>query len=321
MKGPIVFKPIYQKRVWGGRTLGERFGRELPLAEEPYGESWEISDREGAASEVSWPVEMSGKTLADLWGDPWMRERIFGEVYASMGGSFPLLLKILDARDRLSLQVHPPASVAGELGGEPKTEMWFVAAADEGAQLYVGLKAGVSREDFERGIATGTTEEQVHRISVSAGQFIFIPSGRLHAIGAGLLIYEIQENSDTTYRVFDWNRVGLEGEPRALHVEASLKCIDFGDVEPEMSRRTGEVLVSCEQFLVEEWGLGVGERKGAVRAGCFGIITVIEGVVLCGGEEFREGDFFLIPALMGEDDGFVEGGKSGARVLWTGLPT
>ncbi|MEM7147383.1 MAG: type I phosphomannose isomerase catalytic subunit [Verrucomicrobiota bacterium] len=320
MRRPIVFKPIYQERVWGGRTLAERFGRELPSAEVPYGESWEVSDREEAASEVLLPVELAGRTLGGLWGDAATRGEIFGEDYAGMSGRFPLLLKILDARDRLSLQVHPPAAVAGELSGEPKTEMWYIAAAEEGAELYVGLKAGVSREDFERGIAEGATEEQVHRIPASAGQFIFIPSGRLHAIGAGLLIYEIQENSDTTYRVFDWNRVGLDGRPRELHVEASLRCIDFDDVEPGMGAREGEVLVSCGEFVVEEWALGAGERRGVVRDGRFGMVTVVEGVVICGGVEFGLGDFLLVPAGMGEGDGVVEAREGGAQVLWTGLP-
>lgn len=294
MKEPIVFEPIYQERVWGGRELENRYGRALPRAEVPYGESWEVSDRAEAMSVVTGPVEWEGKTLGQLWQGA--REKIFGASLENTSGPFPLLLKILDARDRLSIQVHPPAEVAPELGGEPKTEMWYIADAVPGAVLYVGLEPGVTRADFEAGIAEGKTEDQVHRILVSTGDFIFIPSGRLHAIGAGLLIYEIQQNSDTTYRVFDWNRVGLDGKPRELHVEESLRCIDFADVAPGMGLRNGETLVECPEFTVEEWSLPEGAGRPANSEGEFAIVTVVTGRVACGSREFTAGDFFLVPA-------------------------
>ena len=150
------------------------------------------------------------------------------------GNRFPLLCKILDAREKLSLQVHPPANKAAELGGEPKTEMWFIADAAPGAELFVGLKRGITRPEFEKKIRTGEVAGCFHRIPVRAGDAMFLPSGRVHAIGAGLVIFEIQQNSDTTYRVFDWNRVGLDGKPRELHVAQSLASIDFNDFEPAL---------------------------------------------------------------------------------------
>jgi mannose-6-phosphate isomerase len=287
---PIVLSPIYQQRVWGGRLMESDFARALPDDGAPYGESWEVVDRPEAMSAVSaGQGALAGETLASLWEDH--RAEIFGP-NAPDAERFPLLCKILDCRQRLSLQVHPPAAVAAELGGEPKTEMWFVAAADEGAELYVGLREGVTRESFEKSIRDGTTEKQVHRVTVKAGDFLFIPSGRLHAIGGGLLIYEIQQNSDTTYRVFDWNRVGLDGQPRQLHVEESLRCIDFDDVEPSADVADGEVLVNCEHFRVSRWELAAGELRGVSG---FAVVAVIGGRVKCGESTFGRGDFFLIP--------------------------
>ena len=136
-------------------------------------------------------------------------------------GRFPLLCKILDAREKLSLQVHPPARVRHL--GDPKTEMWYIADAAAGAELFVGLQRGITRAAFERAIHAGRVAECFHRIPVQAGDTMFLPSGRVHAIGAGLVIFEIQQNSDTTFRVYDWDRVGLDGKPRELHVAESLE--------------------------------------------------------------------------------------------------
>ena len=159
---------------------------------------------------------------------------ILGGAKPAADGRFPLLCKILDARDKLSLQVHPPARKTAELKGEPKTEMWFIADAAPDASLYVGLKRGVTRAEFEKKISDGSVADCFHRIPVRAGDTMFLPSGRVHAIGDGLVIFEIQQNSDTTYRVFDWNRVGLDGKPRDLHVAQSLASIDFNDFEPKL---------------------------------------------------------------------------------------
>jgi mannose-6-phosphate isomerase len=145
-----------------------------------------------------------------------------------------LLVKIIDAQDKLSLQVHPPANIAAKLGGEPKTEMWYVAEAAPGAEIFVGLKHGVTRAEFERHIADGTVAECFHRIESKKDAALFLPSGRVHAIGGGNVIFEVQQNSDTTYRVYDWHRVGLDGKPRELHVAQSLASIDFNDFEPRL---------------------------------------------------------------------------------------
>ena len=203
------------ERVWGGRRLAERLGKPLPPGV-PIGESWELVDREDAQSVVD-TGEHAGITLHELWTEH--REAVFGEIPDSP--RFPLLAKILDARETLSVQVHPPAAVAPELGGEPKTEMWYLIEAEEGAELFAGFRPGVDRRQFESALGNGDVADLLHRVPVRAGDALFIPSGRCHAIGAGCLIVEIQQNSDTTYRVFDWNRVGLDGKPRALHIESS----------------------------------------------------------------------------------------------------
>lgn len=226
---PLTFHPIFKERVWGGRNLERLYHKSLP-PDVPIGESWEISDRPGDVSVIA-NGPLAGRDLR--WAMAHHERDLLGDV-GSQGGRFPLLIKVLDAREKLSLQVHPPAHKAAELGGEPKTEMWYVAHAEPGAELCVGLKQGVTRADFERRLAAGTVEDCFHRLPVRAGDAMFLPSGRVHAIGGGLVLFEIQQNSDTTYRVFDWNRAGLDGKPRELHVAQSLASIDFNDFEPKL---------------------------------------------------------------------------------------
>ncbi len=226
---PLTFKPILKERVWGGRRIAELYGKPLPPVV-PIGESWEISDRPGDASVIT-NGPLAGNDLH--WLVTQHADQLFGPDQPHPG-AFPWLIKILDAQDRLSLQVHPPAGIAAELGGEPKTEMWYVAAAKPGADIFVGLKNGVTRAEFERKTADGTVADCFHRIEVKPRDCMFLRSGRVHALGAGSVIFEIQQNSDTTYRVFDWNRVGLDGKPRELHVENSMRSIDFDDFEPSL---------------------------------------------------------------------------------------
>jgi mannose-6-phosphate isomerase len=175
--------------------------------------------------------------------------------------AFPLLVKWLDCRERLSLQVHPPASVAAELKGEPKTENWYIAASAPDAHVMVGLRRGATREGFERAIADQTVEECVHRFPVAAGDSILVHSGEVHAIDGGNLILEIQQNSDTTYRVYDWGRVGLDGKPRKLHIAESLRSIRWDDFEPAPVRASfvSAVIASCPEFLIRRVVLGAGE--------------------------------------------------------------
>jgi mannose-6-phosphate isomerase len=181
---------------------------------------------------------------------------------------FPILIKWLDCRERLSLQVHPPAAIARQLGGEPKTENWYIADTAPGAQLIVGLKKGVTRASFERAIIEQTVENVVHKFRVAEGDSILVHSGQVHAIDAGNLILEIQQNSDTTYRVYDWARTGLDGKPRQLHVGQSLRSIDWTDFEPAPLRAapTSGTIARCAEFAIRRVVLGNGERLH-LRAG------------------------------------------------------
>ena len=247
MPSPLIhFTPIYQTRVWGGRRLATCLGRDLPDAQ-PYGESWDMVDREKEQSIVA-SGSFAGCSLHELWTRH--RYDVFGACYTNHPARrFPLLIKVLDCADDLSIQVHPPATIAASLHGEPKTEMWYVAHAEPGAKLYAGVKPGITREAFRDALSQGTVADCVHAAEARQGDSLFVPSGRLHALGAGLLIYEIQQNSDTTYRVFDWNRVGLDGQPRELHVEQSMQCIDFTDAEPALNHEAA-TLAACEHFRV-----------------------------------------------------------------------
>jgi mannose-6-phosphate isomerase len=285
----ISFAPIYMERVWGGRELATRLGRELPGAQ-PIGEAWEVVDREEAQSVVA-DGPLAGKTLHELWTDH--RAEVFGPRHADAGPRFPLLCKLLDARDRLSVQVHPPATIAPRLGGEPKTEVWYFLSCDPGSRIYAGLKNGVTRAAFANQLAKGDVEECLHMLPTHDGDSIFIPSGRLHAIGEGNLIVEIQQNSDTTYRVFDWNRVGLDGRPRELHVEESMDSTDFSDFEPPLLHAASGVVAECEHFRVEKKRLMTAQVLQ--KADDFALVTLVGGVATCGGKTLRRGDFLLLP--------------------------
>ncbi len=310
---PIVFEPLPMERVWGGRRLESLYGKALPHGA-PIGESWEVVDRKDAQSVVH-TGPLRGITLNELWKKH--RAEIFGAAYASHPAPrFPILIKLLDARERLSVQVHPPAAIAPSLGGEPKTEMWYFADTQPGASIYAGLKRGVTRGLFEKLLREGRVQEALHVIPVENGQSIFIPSGRLHAIGEGNMIVEVQQNSDTTYRVFDWNRTGLDGQPRKLHIEESLVSTDFTDFEPDVSRVDEGVLAECPYFLVEKIRLG-----GAIPAcvnGRFAIYNVLSGSARCSGAAFKQGDFFLAPAIL--DGALVEPLSENTVVLRSTLP-
>jgi mannose-6-phosphate isomerase len=274
----LSFEPLYMERVWGGRRLAEQFGRTLPDGA-LIGESWEIVDRPEAQS----VVEGGGPTLGELWRSE-RRAELFGR--RARGERFPLLIKLLDCSDTLSVQVHPPAAVAAALGGEPKSEMWVVL---EGGQLFAGLRAGVSRADFEAALGGGAdVSPLLHRIDTTAGDVMFLPSGRVHAIGAGNMIAEIQQNSDTTYRVFDW------GRPRELHVEQSLASIDFSDAEPALVVPDGDALVHSEAFEIDRFVVD-GPRPAAPAGEC-AILAGLDGAITAGGETFAAGRFVIATA-------------------------
>jgi len=299
---PLTFQPILKERIWGGRNLETLYGKSLPPGIRA-GESWEISDRPGDESVVA-NGPLRGGTL----------RRLMEQSPAALIGPrdpvparFPLLIKIIDAQDTLSLQVHPPAAAAARLGGEPKTEMWLVTRAKPGAEIFAGLKKGVTRAEFERKLASQTVAECFHRIAVREGDAMFLPSGRIHALGAGTVIFEIQQNSDTTYRVFDWNRLDRDGKPRELHVPQSLASMDFGDFEPALLPRTvhadrpGTVrpLVQDALFTVclRQWA---GGDQLAWPPGRMRILGVVQGALRVEGAgetvEMGAGQFCLIPA-------------------------
>ncbi|MFN3407596.1 MAG: type I phosphomannose isomerase catalytic subunit [Limisphaerales bacterium] len=299
---PLTFTPRFKERVWGGRNLERLYAKRLPAAV-PIGESWEITDRLGDVSVIA-NGPHAGRDLRWLMKEH--ADELLGDATA-LHGRFPLLIKILDAQDTLSLQVHPPAAKAAELKGEPKTEMWFITDARPDAALYAGLRRGVTRAEFEQRIADGTVAECFHRLPVRAGDALFLPSGRVHAIGAGNVIFEIQQNSDTTYRVFDWNRVGLDGKPRELHIAESLASIDFNDFEPSLApheRRTVGLatvreLARCPLFTVEHWALDTGGSV-PLAPGVMHVIAAVTGRVrveaATGAAELTPGHFALVPA-------------------------
>ncbi len=297
MREVLQFQPLYQQRVWGGRRLETALGREIPPGP-PIGESWEVVDRPEAQSVVR-GGRFGGSTLrslierhaADVMGPEWKPER-----------AFPILVKWLDCSERLSLQVHPPASAAPALKGEPKTENWYVAHSVPGASLFVGLKPGVTRAAFTQAVANATAEDFVNKVSVASGDSVLVHSGQVHAIDAGNLILEIQQNSDTTYRLYDWGRVGLDGKPRALHVEESLQSILWGEPPPALVRAapTSGTIAACDEFEIRRVVLGRGE---ALRFGAGEeprIVSLVAGGLVQvdappGSKPLSSGDNALLP--------------------------
>ena len=298
------------ERIWGGHRLASLFGKRTPPTA-TIGESWEIVDRPEAQSVVR-NGSLRDRTLHELWTRD--REAIFGNVPDSP--RFPLLIKLLDAHDQLSLQVHPPDRIAASLGGEPKTEFWFVASAIPGAKLHVGLRHSVSRPEFEQAVRAGTVASLVHSIDVQAGDSIFLPSGRFHAIGGGNVVVEIQQNSDTTYRVFDWNRVDDSGKPRQLHIEEALESIDFEDVAPGLIQPDGEILLRDKLFEIEKWALAA--PRVIAPAGQFAIVCCLTGLVRCVDVDLRPAEFALIPAVL--KDRTVQPREDGTTLLRITMP-
>ncbi|PYL43501.1 MAG: mannose-6-phosphate isomerase [Verrucomicrobia bacterium] len=299
------------ERIWGGRKLAELFGKKLP-ANKRIGESWEIVDRPEAQSVVA-RGPRKGKTLHELWKEG--RSLIFGEV--PNAPRFPLLIKLLDAHEKLSLQVHPPEQVARKLGGEPKTEFWYVAAADPGAELLLGFCKPSTRVQFENALREGTAADYVHKIRVKPGDAAFLPAGRLHAVSAGNLLIEVQQNSDTTYRVFDWNRRDDSGQPRQLHVKQAMASIDFKDVTPKLVRPKGETLVRHELFEVQKWNLD--SPREATPRGQFAVVCCVTGKLRCADVDLAPGEFFLVPARL--QDRQLQPRRKGTRLLRITIPT
>ncbi len=304
---PLKFRYILKEKVWGGRRLERLLGKKLPEGS-PIGESWEVSDH-GEDTTVVANGALAGRSLHELAEE--FPEELMGEKgMSAAGGRFPLLLKFIDASEVLSVQVHPDDEYAamheaeGELG---KTEAWYVVDAEEGSRLVRGVKPGTTREGFAGLLKEGRLEECLNSFEVGAGDVIYLPAGALHALGAGIVVAEIQQNSDTTYRVYDWNRTGLDGKPRELHVEKALEVIDF-DAPPRNKEKVRRMegysyarrrLVECEKFAMEsiETREGVAEERDGAG---FTILCLVKGCGRLEGEfesvVVKVGDSVLVPA-------------------------
>ena len=276
--------------MWGGRRLESELGKKLPT-EKRFGESWEIVDRPEAQSIVR-NGALRGKTLHDLWTQD--RNEIFGDVPDAP--RFPLFLKILDAHEKLSLQVHPPEKIARQLGGESKAEFWYVLAAEAGSEIYLGFRKSLTRDQFEKSLRDGRAAHHAYEVQVTPGDAVFLPAGRFHAAGAGNLLIEVQQNSDTTYRVFDWNRVDDKGRPRQLHIAQALQCVDLDDVRPQLLHPEGEVLLRHNLFEIQKWDLN--SPREITARGRFAIACCLTGSLRCAGVDLKPGEFFLVPAQL-----------------------
>ena len=301
---PLRFRPILRRYLWGGRRL-ESLGKRLGEGSD-YAESWEIVDRSGDQSVVA-AGPLSGVALGQL-----VRQcgaALLGR-HAGLT-QFPLLMKFLDAHDRLSIQVHPNDEQASLLDPPDlgKTEAWVILAADPGSHLYAGLRPGVTRETFARDLERNACPQCVARIEPAVGDCFFLPAGVVHALGPGLLVAEIQQASDTTYRLYDWERLGSDGRPRPLHVDAALEAIDFdyGPIAPQQPQTTlrpyVERLVSSDKFVLDRWRLSQATAKATAGGDqrCH-IVTVLEGAVEIVGDPsgpLERGGVALLPAELG----------------------
>ena len=308
---PLRFQPIFRRYLWGGRRLGTTLGK--PIGEgNDYAESWEVVDHGDDQSVVAHGV-LAGVTLGQL-----VREQaahLLGpEVRADQ---FPLLMKFLDCNRTLSVQVHPNDEQAAQL--EPpdlgKTEAWVVLAAEPGSIIYAGLRKEVTQQQLASALQAGQCEQCLHQFEARAGDCVFIPAGTVHALGAGLLIAEIQQASDTTFRLFDWNRVDKNGKPRPLHIAQSLDVIDYqrGPVAPQIPQSTEqpgrERLAACPQFVLDRRRLTGSSGFGG--DGRFRIVVVIAGSLRLAGDPaeapLMAGQTALLPAAAGEVGAAVEG--------------
>lgn len=300
---PLRFVPLLKRLRWGGRRLGTVLGKPIG-PEQDYAESWEVCDHGSDQSLVA-DGPHAGLALAQLVQEH--GKEIFGR-QAGLS-QFPLLLKFLDASDRLSVQVHPNDEQARlfDPAERGKTEAWVILAADPGSVVYAGLQPGITRQRLADAIMRGAVEECLHRVPVAPGDCLFIPAGTVHAIGEGILLAEVQQSSDLTFRLFDWNRLGVDGKPRALHPEESLACVDFDrgpvtPVTPEViasnaGNRT-EMLVSCPYFRMTRRVLECAVDLPAEDR-CR-ILMLLDAEVECrdveGLELIRTGETLLLPA-------------------------
>jgi len=292
---PLKFKTIFKPRIWGGQRLREVFGKDIPVGEK-IGESWELADLPEDKSIIV-NGELAGKTLAAAVEQ--YPEQITGDRNFSL--PFPLLIKFLDAEDVLSVQVHPDPETCRRMGkGDPKTECWYILSAAPGAVLYKGLKKGVTRDAFASAAQAGTAADLLEKVPVEPGQCHFLPAGTAHSIGAGIIVAEVQTPSDTTYRVFDWNRVDQTGKGRELHIEEALESIHFDVSGLDLPVTTMGRLVQSRHFTIDK-GHQAKSCEVLLSPSKMKTLIIISGCGVVKGEasdsvEFRAGDCLLIPA-------------------------
>ena len=279
LRAPLTFRPAYQTLVWGGRRL-QQWRQDLPPG--PIGESWDLADHERGMSVVA-QGPLAGRTLRQLVVEA--GPALVGAGFR--GGVFPLMVKMIDAADHLSVQVHPDDATASILGAgaRGKTECWVILS--DGGVLFQGTRPGVSREAFELALVDHTLAATLNRFEGRAGDVFFIEARTVHALGEGCLLYEIQQTSDTTFRVYDWDRMGLDGRPRPLHVAESLATIDFsrtgfGPLRPAWRTDSAggiasRSLVTCPYFAVEQFRISAGATLRRLTPDTCAVVTCIDG--------------------------------------------
>ncbi|MDD2478688.1 MAG: class I mannose-6-phosphate isomerase [Victivallaceae bacterium] len=308
---PLRFNPVYKPVMWGGDQLTSVLGRELPETEEPIGESWELVDRDDAQSVVA-NGALQGKTIRELIEE--YGSLLLGKNF-NQNSRFPLLIKLIDAGQRLSLQVHPDAAASQQLGegAEPKTEMWYIIASKPGAKIIAGLNTRSTRQQLMSSLGSSEIEKHLQVFKSEPGDAYFIYSGTIHAIGEGNLLLEIQQNSDTTYRVSDWGRKDRNGNSRELHLEQALKAIDFmnrtspritGVTDTATHNRKFPVINHCPFFKVDDLRLTGSWLDTTALSKSFHLISAITGPVEVGNEGFftalKPGETCLVPACTGD---------------------
>ena len=301
---PLKFQTIFKTVVWGGEKIAPFKGVETD--QHNIGESWELSGVKGNESVVA-EGALAGKTITELAAE--YKGCLLGEkVYARTGTEFPLLIKFIDARDDLSIQVHPDDELAGARhnGSKGKTEMWYVVQADEKAHLMSGLTRHITPEEYAAKVEDNTITDVLHDYNVSAGDVFFLPAGRIHSIGTGCFIAEIQQTSDITYRIYDFGRVGLDGKPRELHTELSKAAIDYTVLDDyktayEEVKNAENEIVSCEYFTTSLFDLDQPVSVPVKANDSFMIVICIGGNGTLTDSEgnavtLRQGETVLVPA-------------------------
>lgn len=304
---PLKFNTIFKTVVWGGEKIAPFKGVETD--QHNIGESWELSGVKGNESVVA-EGSLAGKTITEL-AQEYKGELLGQKVYEKTGTEFPLLIKFIDARDDLSIQVHPDDKLAAERhnGSKGKTEMWYVVQADDKAHLMSGLTKEITPEEYAAKVEDNTVTEVLHDYNVQAGDVFFLPAGRIHSIGSGCFIAEIQQTSDITYRIYDFGRKGLDGKPRELHTELSKAAIDYNvlpDYKTEYSERKNaeNEIVSCEYFTTSLYDLDKPFTKEVKPLDSFLIVICTAGKGTLTDSEgnstsLRQGETVLVPAGTG----------------------